>query len=310
MRTRTRGKKALLVATVAMALAPSVSSMAARSPGTISLLDPVTSTAYSDHVPFAWTFRPGAKVKTTSQIYFQATTDQYRWRTLSSKVPINSGAYLWDTAAWPEGTYWVRSVVHSTLIASSVGPIIVDRTAPLSQITRPSEGDVIVEDLAEAYGAVVVGTTMLEADTFDGGSGVEDVTWLLDDEAIGSGTPFEYNFSMQPGPHILKVEVTDFAGNASSHEVQLIAGPGPSIVAGDLPDPTDGLPIPDPTLPDGVPTLPDGVPAPPEGVPAPPEGLPEDVPPGGVPNEPPATPEPPTGPPTGIPPELPTVPAP
>lgn len=298
----------MLIATVAMALAPSVSSMAARSPGTISLLDPVSQTAYSDHVPFAWTFRPGAKVKTSSKIYFQATTDQYRWRTLNSKVPINSGAYLWDTSSWPEGTYWVRSVVHATLIASQVGPIIVDRTAPLSQITRPSEGDVIVEDVAEVYGAVVVGTTTLEADTFDGGSGVDEVAWLLDGEEIGKGTPFEYNFSMQPGQHVLTVEVTDVAGNSSTHEVQLIAGPGPSIVVGELPDgtptPPDGLPIDDPTLPDGVPTLPEGVPVPPDGAPVPPDGLPEDVPPGGVPDDEPTVPD------TGLPTDLPDVPTP
>lgn len=303
MRNRTTGKKAMLVATVAMALAPSVSSMAARSPGSIRLLDPVTRAAYSDHVPFSWTFRPGTKVKTGSSIYFQASTDQYRWRTLGPRVAIRSGAYLWDTAAWPEGTYWVRSVVQSTLISSQVGPIVVDRTNPLANITRPSEGDVIVEDLAEVYAAVVVGTTTLEADAFDSGSGIDEVTWFLDDAEIGTGSPFEYNFSMEPGQHVLTVEVTDNAGNTGTHSVELIAGPGPSLVAGELPEaptPPDGVPS-EPGLPEGVPTLPDGVPVPPEGAPAPPEGLPEDVPPGGVP---------PAEPPAGIPPTLPDVPSP
>lgn len=294
----------MLAATVALALAPSVSSMAARSPGSIRLLDPVTETAYADQVPFEWDFRPGSKVKTSSQVYLQATSDGYRWRMLSSKLPIRSGSYTWDTTTWPEGVYYVRNVVHSTMISSTVGPIIVDRTAPLTRITHPREGDVTIENLAEVYGAVVIGTTTLEAESFDMGSGVTEVEWFLDDDPIGSGTPYEYNFSMTPGQHVLTVAATDEAGNTSTHSVQLIAGPGPSLVVGELPEgtptPPDGLPIEDPTLPDGVPTLPDGAPTPPS-------GLPEDVPPGGVPSDPPTAPSPE---PPSLPDDLPALPAP
>jgi hypothetical protein len=164
---------------------------------------------------------------------------------------------------------------------------------------------VIVEDLAHVYGAVVVGTTTLEADAFDSGSGIDEVTWYLDDEEIGKGTPYEYNFSMTPGQHVLTVQVSDLAGNSSTHQVELIAGPGPSLVAGELPTPEDGLPIEDPELPDGVPPtgLPEGVP--PSGLPetTPPSGLPETTPPSGLPED-----VPPAGLPEGVPPALPTLP--
>jgi hypothetical protein len=286
----------MLAATIAMAIAPSVSSLAAASRGAISLLDPVSQTAYSDHVPFAWEFTPGSKVKTTSTVYFQATTDRYRWRTISSKVPIRSGGYLWDTTGWPEGSYFVRSIVHSTLILDEVGPIVVDRTDPMSRITKPSEGDVIIEDAAEVYTAVIVGTTTLEADAFDFGSGVDTVSWSLDGETIGAGTPFEYNFSLNPGKHVLRATVSDLAGNSSYHEVQLVAAPGPSLIASELPDDTDP-----PTLPEGVPpsdppTLPEGVPpSDPPTVPEPPSDPPTVPEP---PSDPPTAPEPPADPPT------------
>lgn len=303
MRTRIRGKKALLFATIALAVAPSVSSMAARSQGAIRLLDPVTDTAYSSLVPFAWDFDPGTKVKTNSIVYLQASTDGYRWRTISgaARLPIRNGAFMWDASEWPEGTYMVRSVVQKTLIASKVGPIIIDRTAPRATITRPSEGNVIVEDLAELSSAVVVGTTTLEADTFDAGSGVSDVEWFIDGNPVGTGNPYEYNFSLNAGPHTLKAIVSDHAGNDYSTEISVIAGPGPSLVAGELPVDPDALPIDDPTLPEDVPPggLPDDVPGdvppggPPDGVP--PEGVPGDVPPGGVPDDVPPGGLPPTG---------------
>lgn len=297
MRIRTRGPKVILVTMLAVLLAPAASSMAARAPGSIRLERSIAETAYADAVPFTWNFLPGTKVRTYSQVYLQVTNDGYRWRSIASRLPIRSGGFSWNTVGWPEGMYYARVIVHNTLITSSVGPLVLDRTAPRSRITHPSEGSVTVEDLAQVNGSVVIGTTTLEAEVSDNGSGVESIDWSLDDTPIGSGTPLEYNFSMQPGKHTLTVETTDIAGNSSSHSVQVIAGPGPSLVVENIPaeelPPIEEPSIPEepPTLPEDLPGLPDDLPGLPDGFPGFPEGfpgLPEGAPglPDGVPTAP------------------------
>ena len=274
MKSRKPVTKAILVAALALGLTPSVFSSAASSRGSISLLDPISQTAYSDQVPIAWEFTPGSKVRTTSSVYIQASTDRYRWYTIESKVPIRHGAYIWNTSDWPEGTYHLRSVVHRTMITDSVGPIVVDRSNPLAYITSPSEGDVVIEDALTVSTAVVAGTTTLEASTYDYGSGIESIAWALDEKAIGFGSPYRYNFSMEPGPHVLSVTVTDAAGNVSMASANLLAVPGPSLI---VTEPSEPPTLPDTELPDpeNPPTLPDPeLPADPNNPPSAPENPP------------------------------------
>jgi hypothetical protein len=282
-------RKLLISSMLIMGLAPAVPGLTASSLGKISLQDPITQSAYADVVPIAWNWQSGSKVTSGSAVYFQASPDGYRWFPIKTGVPIRSGETDWDTTGWPEGFYSVRGVVHRTLIMDVVDPIVVDRTAPGVRITKPSEGDVWVEDTIRVYGTAVVGTTTLEADTHDYGTGVETLVWTLNGEEIGRGSPYTYNFSLNPGRHTLTATATDHAGNESSHSILLIAGPGPSLVAEDLPevpeapeppegpgepgepgelpeapDPSGYLPEEDPTVPD--PTVPEPtVPEPPSG---------------------------------------------
>lgn len=308
---RTPFRKILLSSALIMGLAPAIPALTASSSlGQIVLEDPVTQTAYSDTVPIAWGWQGGSRVSSASKLYFQASPDGYRWFPIKTSVPIRDGQSEWDTTGWPEGVYSVRGVVHRTLVKDVVGPIVIDRTDPGVRITKPSEGDIWIEDTLRLYGTAVVGTTTLEASTYDFGTGVDTLVWSLNDEEIGRGTPYTYNFSMNPGRHTLTATATDFAGNTASHSILVIAGPGPSLVAQDLPEvpevpegPGEPPTVPDPTtlIPEDVPGAPDPseVPAPdPSTVPAPDPGPAPKPPQGGEPPSPPTTgEEPPSAPP-------------
>lgn len=318
-----RIRKTLLCAALIVGLAPALPALSASSTGTLQLDDPIARTAYASEVPISWSWKGGNRVNSRSVVYFQASPDQYRWYTVRSWVPIRDGSTVWDTTGWPEGTYALRGIVHRTWVRDVVGPIVVDRTAPKARITRPSEGDVIVEDTVRIYGTLVVGTTTLEADSFDYGTGVQSLVWELNGEEIGRGSPFRYNFGLSAGRHTLTATATDGAGNTSSHSVSLIAGPGPSLVAEKLPEIPEGPEVP--TLPEGPgqpdpSTIPDPRGQVPSEQPTPPAApTPSDVPtpaPGSVPQPDPSTVpkppsnEPPSNPGVGNPPSapIPTIP--
>lgn len=288
-------RKLLIGSMLIMGLAPAVPGLTAASLGKLSLQDPITQTAYSNVVPIAWNWQGGSKVNSGSAVYFQASPDGYRWFPIETRVPIRSGETEWDTTGWPEGFYSVRGVVHRTLVMDIVEPIVIDRTAPGVRITKPSEGDVWVEDTLRVYGTAVVGTTTLEADTYDYGTGVQDIVWTLNGEEIGRGSPYTYNFSLNPGRHTLTATATDAAGNESSHSILVIAGPGPSLVAEDLPEVPEAPEPPEgPGEPGELPAAPDPsdyLPGEPPSVPDPSEQLPQEDP--TVPE--PTVPEPPSG---------------
>lgn len=246
---------ALVIAAVG-AVSTMVPAAVAR-PGTLTLTSPTRQQAVRGEVDVTWVWRSGTAVKSTSKVDLAVTQNGVTWYTIGAGLPIRSGEYTWDTGTWPDSIYAVRATVSRTTVKSVVSPMFVDNTAPQVRVTRPAEGEVLVENERMIFFAAVVGTARLEADASDALSGVDKVRWLLNDEEIGVGTPFDYNFSTKPGRHQLTAEATDKAGNTATHEITLIVAPGPSAAEG-APDPGD-VPIPDPDeLPDPgpLPTLP------------------------------------------------------
>lgn len=273
-------KIATLVAVLAVALV-AVPAFSATSPGSIAITSPKAGTADAETVSIEWVWKAGSAVSSLSKVDVQATVNGVVWRTVSSAVPIRLGTAAWDTKTWPDYTYALRVVVQKTTVKSAVvSPVLVDNTAPDVRITRPEEGQVLVEDEPAVQSAVVIGTATLEADARDALSGVEKVEWILDDAKIGEGAQFTYNFSSQPGQHVLTAVATDRARNSASFSISLIALPGPSV-AGPLPVPSDA---PNP-VPSDVPSeVPNPVPSDvPSEVPNPvpsdqPNPVPSDVP--------------------------------
>jgi hypothetical protein len=250
---------ALLVVAV-IGTAASMVPAAVISPGSITLTSPQRQEATRSDITVAWTWRSGSAVRSTSAVDFFVTQNGLAWYTIKVKVPVRSGSFSWNTRAWPDGVYAMRATVSGTSVKSIVSPFVIDNTAPEVRISRPAEGEVLVENERTVFFAAVVGTARLEADARDGLSGVQTVTWYLDDEQIGTGTPYDYNFSMHPGNHVLKAEAVDRAGNAATHEISIIVIPGPSAADGVVPKPSD-VPIPDPTqtpsdLTPGIPSVP------------------------------------------------------
>lgn len=260
--------KRIRFAALVIAVVGAVSTMvpaAVASPGTITLTSPTRQQAAKGDLEVSWVWRGGTVVKSTSKVDLAVTQNGISWYTIKAQLPIRTGTFTWNTTTWPDGVYAVRATVYKTTVKSVISPFMVDNTAPQVRVTRPAEGEVLVENERTIFFAIVVGTATLEADARDALSGVETVRWYLDDEEIGTGTPLDYNFSTHPGRHTLKAEAVDRAGNTSTHEITMLVAPGPS--ASDAVTPPEEVPLPDPSDlpadPGPLPTLP-AVPGAPE----------------------------------------------
>lgn len=256
--------------------------LSATSPGSIAITSPTRGEAASQTVTIRWAWRTGTSVRSTSFVDVQATINGVFWTTIASNKSIKLGSVDWNTVGWPDFPYGIRVVVRSTSVKSPVvSPIIVDNTAPTVTITRPQEGDVILDDQTMASFAVVAGSVTLESQAVDGLSGVNTVEWMLDDESIGQGASLLYDFGANPGQHTLTAVATDLAGNSASDSTSILALPGLgalSPITGLL-DPSNPPPVDPEQYPVPVPSenpLPGEVPSPDLG--EEPNPLPSEVP--------------------------------
>jgi hypothetical protein len=247
MRTRRRtiASIALLVLLVACVVS-SIPAFSATTSGSITMVSPSSGDAVRLDTPIEWSWKRGDYVRTTSRVDVYFSRNLLQWTTLAKSVPIMNGSYLWNTKNHVDGYYFVRVVVSGTTIRSTSGMFLVDNTNPVVEITRPATGQVIVEDETPSF-AVVAGSTTLVADPRDSFSGIESVTWLLEDEQIGTGVSYTHNFNDDPGQHELTAVATDRAGNTASASIDLVALPGPSAVIDEPPT------VEDPTVPEDVP---------------------------------------------------------
>lgn len=274
-----RGRKVgygLLIAALVTVAAPAFS---ATSPGSITITSPVASSAQGGTVTVDWTWRRGTDVTSTSTVDVYLTNNGLTWVKIASKVPVRDGGILWDASTLPDAPYALRAKVTGKSVRSTVSPIYVDNTKPTIDITRPSEGQIVIDDSTPAL-AVVAGVATLVSDARDAFTGVASVQWFLDEEQIGEGATIQHDFSMSPGQHVLKAIATDKAGNKAEDTINVLALPGTgalgAIPSPDVP-PTE-LPVPDPGATPDVPPVP---------VPSETPSLPE---PGPAPSEPPSDP--------------------
>lgn len=245
------------LAVVVVGTAATMVPAAVISPGSVKLTTPERQSSMRGDTVVTWTWKAGASVRSTSVVDFFVTQNGLAWYTIKVKTPIRAGSFSWNTNAWPDGVYAMRATVSGTTVKSIVSPFIIDNTSPEVRIARPAEGEVLVENERTVFFAAIVGSARLEADARDALSGVQTVRWYLDDAEIGTGSPYDYNFSRHPGNHVLKAEAIDRAGNSATHSITVVVLPGPSAADGAVPKPSD-LPIPDPSAPPSAdqPTLP------------------------------------------------------
>lgn len=244
-----------------------VPAIAAGRPGTITLTTPVSQSAIHKTVDVNWSWRTGTGVRSTSRVDVLISPNGFAWSVLATSLPIRSGTWSWDTTLVPNLPYALQVHVMGTTIKSVQSPIVVDNAAPEVQITRPAQGDVVVDDQTVAQGAVVVGTSTLVAKARDDQTGIASVSWFLDAAQIATGTTASYNFSSSPGPHTLTATATDGAGNTASTQITIYALPSSKVTEGPPPQ-APGAPTP-PAVPNpsqspspgapgqpGVPSLP------------------------------------------------------
>lgn len=265
MRTN-RAKKlgyALMVTALLVIGGPAFS---ATSAGSIKITSPVASSAIGGSVAVDWTWRSGTNLKSTSTIDVYLTNNGLTWTKIASRIPVRDGGISWNASTLPDAPYALRAKVTGQSIRSTVSPLYVDNTKPIINITRPAQGQVVVNDETPAA-AVIVGAATLVADARDAFTGVDSVRWLLDDEQIGEGASFKHDFSLTPGQHVLKAVATDRAGNAAEDAIDVIVLPGPtatgalpvpSVLPSELPSPDPSqVPSPDPSQVPSVPEVPD-----------------------------------------------------
>jgi hypothetical protein len=273
----------IVIAGLALAAAPAV---AASRPGSIAMTGPTAGSAVSGTATIDWVWRTGKQVRSTS--YVDVAYSNNAWFTygrIARRVSIRGGGFEWDTSTWPDGMYWLRVFVLGTKIASNVGPVMVDNTAPSVEITSPATQTLQVEDRVVDY-TNAFGVTKLSATVGDGGSGVSDVVWYVDDVEVaqhGAESTFDFG-TVDPGTHQLSVVARDIAGNQTTKAMSVFAAPFPA--AGEAVKPSTGplpvqtvspTPMPSDTPspdPSSLPTLPasptpPAVPATPPAVPGP-----------------------------------------
>jgi hypothetical protein len=286
---RIRSKYAVILAMVAM-VAIAVPVLAATlGRGSISLLNPTDGSAIRDTAQMTWQYRSGSAVNAASKVGVYRSLDRVNWTLVAGNLPITAGSYSLNTADLADGAYLFRLIADGK-VASGANKSIVDNTAPVVTVTKPSNGALIVDDNSVApLSAVVAGRSTLQVAAEDGASGVASIVWSLDDTEIARGATTSYDFGANPGRHTLTATVKDRAGNEASSSVDVIALPGQNQV-GQVPglptppavpsDAPTALPVPVPsdlptTLPSlpGVPELP-GIPPSPPTVPAPPASPP------------------------------------
>jgi hypothetical protein len=284
---RTKFKYAVLMATVAMVAVALPVLAATMSKGSISLSGPRNGSAIHETTQVTWYYKSGSAVNSASKVGVYRSLDRVNWTLVAGNLPISAGRYALDTENLTDGAYLFR-VVANGKIASGANKAIIDNTAPVVSITKPSNGALIIDDTDVATPpAVVAGRSTIQVAAEDNASGVASVVWFLDDTEIARGATSSYDFGTSPGRHTLKATVKDRAGNEASSSVDVVAMPGqgqigevpdlptPPVVPSELPTP---LPVPSdlpttlPTLP-GVPELPSIPPSPPA-VPAPPASPP------------------------------------
>jgi len=143
------------------------------------------------------------------------------------------------------GTISHKQSVNANTIRFAVPPA-PDPTPPTVSLTSPADG------------ATVSGTVLVSADASDnpGGSGMKDVTFFIDDLAVSTddAPPYEYSWdttTVSNGPHTVKAEARDVAGNVASAQVTVqvdnVDRIPPTAVAG-----------PDVVVPPGTPVTLDG----------------------------------------------------
>ncbi|HVL32125.1 MAG TPA: Ig-like domain-containing protein, partial [Actinomycetota bacterium] len=230
---RTRGILAAAVVASLVLPGAAFNAIAARRTtayaGSVTVHSPVKGEMIRRATTVEWSWRAGTYVKSTSRVDILAS-DGYQWYPVAISVPIRDGRFDWDTSAWPDEDYVVRVQVQRTTIRGTSAAFYIDNTAPSARISRPSQGEVLIENDTRIFFASVVGTARLEADVRDNLTGVKKVRWLLDGEQIGVGNPYTHNFSLTPGRHELTAISTDGAGNDSAPStIVILCLPGPSI---------------------------------------------------------------------------------
>lgn len=292
---RFRTKYAVVAAMVALTAVAVPVLAATMFRGSISLMTPTDGSAIREDAQITWIYRTGSAVTAASKVGIYRSFDRVNWTLVAGNLPITAGTYTIDSKSLADGAYLFRLVADGK-VASGANKVVIDNTAPVVSITKPSNGALIVEDnTLAAPPAVVAGRSTLQVAAEDNASGISSVVWSLDDNEIARGVTSSYDFGLSPGRHTLTATVKDRAGNEASSSVDVIALPGQNQVGTPPPLPTPGA------LPSDVPTtlpiptdLPTTLPTPPVGVPS-------------IPPSPPTVPAPPTVPPAPTPLPTPTI---
>ncbi|NLI00404.1 MAG: hypothetical protein GX446_13040, partial [Chthonomonadales bacterium] len=178
---------------------------------------------------------PGAFVRGTQPINATITDvnpDKYQINldgTMLTPPGIQPGstvAFAWNTVAVADGSHTIKvlavdKALNDNAAAADSVTVTVDNTAPTATITSPADGAVVT-------GAMTVTGTFVEANL---------QKWELFDNGVlfaTDTTPSPATAAWNPvgdGPHVLRLVVTDLAGNSGTASVTVVVDTAPPVLS-------------------------------------------------------------------------------
>ena len=134
-------------------------------------------------------------------------------------------SYSWNTAAVPEGTYYVYGKiddgVNPAVLSYSKGPLTIDHTPPAVIIASPSDGSSTSQPRVSISGT-----------STDTGTGVKVVVINVEKGNRGDTTNFSFDdVDLVPDTNTFIVTATDYAGNSGADTISIYYSPCPPSVA-------------------------------------------------------------------------------
>lgn len=224
---------ALAITALLLASFPAIATHRTITSGTLTLTAPQPG-EYSGSAYVRWRWTGGSTMR-SKFVQVSTISDSGAVRIVALAVPIWHGRTAWNTANWADGRYRVQGVVGGTkpVLRSILSNVVVDNTKPAVEMTKPGDGDVVVNNtkINSLGPTVVAGPVTLTAATSDNLSGIEEIRILVDGEPVDGVTvacqdagrlscegTASYEFGPSVGSHEISAETCDEAGNCSASE--------------------------------------------------------------------------------------------
>ncbi|MBU2431900.1 MAG: DNRLRE domain-containing protein, partial [Proteobacteria bacterium] len=187
---------------------------------------PQTGAATNGTYPITW-LDHCPEVSAAISLYYDSDDTGYdgTWIAGGISEDDETDSYSWNTAAVPEGTYYVYGKiddgVNPAVLSCSKGPLTIDHTPPAVIIASPSDGSSTSQPRVSISGT-----------STDTGTGVKVVVINVEKGNRGDTTNFSFDdVDLVPDTNTFIVTATDYAGNSGADTISIYYSPCPPSVA-------------------------------------------------------------------------------